>query len=105
MCALCTTMPLIGSPAALVICSHIPDWGWLSELKSQSCKALFLVGRGSTWSAQLFMFAFVAQYFFLRSFSPTFCILHNILFISVDELNDTIAANLNDTEFYGGELW
>lgn len=33
------------------------------------------------------------------------CILHNILFISVDELNDTIAANLSDTDFYGGELW
>ena len=31
--------------------------------------------------------------------------LHNVLFISVDELNDTIAANLNDTEVYGGELW
>lgn len=32
------------------------------------------------------------------------CPLHDILFISVDELNETIAANLSDTEFYGGEL-
>lgn len=38
--------------------------------------------------------------------SPLFlCPLHDILSISVDELNDTIAANLSDTEFYGGELW
>ena len=44
-------------------------------------------------------------FFFYDSLSPSFCILHNILFISVDELNDTIAANLSDTEFYGGEFW
>lgn len=44
--------------------------------------------------------------FFLAIPSPLlFYILHNILFISVDELNDTIAANLSDTEVYGGELW
>lgn len=43
--------------------------------------------------------------FSCNTFSPTFYILHNILFISVDELNDTIAANLSDTEVYGGELW
>lgn len=49
------------------------------------------------------MFAFVARYF--CTFSAPSCILHNILFISVDELNDTIAANLSDTEFYSGELW
>ena len=51
---------------------------------------------------------FVAQYFFFffyNSLSTSFCSLHNILFISVDELNDTIAANLSDTEFYGGEFW
>ena len=44
-------------------------------------------------------------FFFYNPLLPTFCILHDILFISVDELNDTIAANLSDTEFYGGELW
>lgn len=51
------------------------------------------------------MFAFVAQYFFVQYLLPYFLHLHNVLFISVDELNDTIAANLSDTEVYGGELW
>lgn len=46
-----------------------------------------------------------SDFFFYNTFFSTFCFLHNILFISVDELNDTIAANLSDTEFYGGELW
>lgn len=45
---------------------------------------------------------FDSQNFYLSLF---LCFLHDILFISVDSLNDTIAANLSDTDIYGGELY
>lgn len=32
------------------------------------------------------------------------CILHCVLFISVDSLNETMSANMSDSDFYGGEF-
>lgn len=106
--ALCSTMPLIGSPAASVIYSYITGWGvaeWINEIVLYNVKHCFYLVGMVLGQHRYICLLLLPNTFFYNPLPPTFCILHNILFISVDELNDTIAANLSDTEFYGGELW